>query len=256
MIIDQKAEREIRKRQLYIAQAIFDLCAKNNISCFLVGGSLLGAVKDQDILPGDKDIDIGMLREEYEKFISLIDELPDDLYVLEARKDTEYNWLFAKVCQKGTKLQPKDSPLFGPVTGIFVDVIPYDFVNLDERKRKADYKRAKLLKWFMLLKEKPSRMNPKLFILSVIGCFWSRNILIQYFTKSKNKTNMVGNVVGGTTKDWFMLDEIQDIQTVSLGGHVFMAPASQRYLDINYPGWEMMEMVRNEFDNYEIDWNE
>lgn len=143
MVIDQETERLIHERQIYITQAVFELRERHAISCFLVGGSLLGAVKEQNILQGDKDVDIGMLREEYEPFLSFTDELPDDLYILEARKNASYNWLFAKVCQKGSRLQPKETPLFGPITGIYVDIHPYDPVSMDEKKTKKDYRRGK-----------------------------------------------------------------------------------------------------------------
>ena len=140
MLIDQKAEQEIHKRQLYITQAVFDLCERHHIQCFLVGGSLLGAVKEQGVLKGDKDVDIGMLREDYERFCKMTSELPDDLCFCEARSDDSYNWLFAKVYQKGTKLIPKEVPMFGPATGIYVDINPYDYVSEDEEKRKAEFK--------------------------------------------------------------------------------------------------------------------
>lgn len=103
-MVTKENEKEIRKRQLHITEEIFRFCQEKNIRCFLTGGSLLGAIKLHQIIPGDKDVDIGMLREDYEKFLAVSHELPKDLEIIEARKSASYNWLFAKVFQKGTQL--------------------------------------------------------------------------------------------------------------------------------------------------------
>lgn len=252
MTIDQKAEQEIHERQLYITQAVFNLCERHNIRCFLVGGSLLGAVKGQAILPGDKDVDIGMLRKDYEKFYRVANELPDDLCFLEARNGQGYNWLFAKVYQRGTKLIPRKTPLFGPITGIYVDIIPYDYISEDEKKRSVEYKSAKLKKWFMLLKEKPSKADLKFMFISIIAKTQRRDMLIKYFSDGRAKTNVVQNIAGGTEKDWFTVDEVNDMKPVTLSGHIFQAPVFQRYLDTNYPGWQAKDMSRTELDEYEV----
>lgn len=254
MIIDQKAEQEIHRRQLYITKAVFDLCKKHNIRCFMVGGSLLGAVKEKSILKGDKDVDIGMLREDYEKFYQIASELARDLTFLEARSDPNYNWLFAKVYQRGTRLIPKETPLFGSATGIYVDIIPYDYVSEDEDKRKVEYNLAKLKKWFMLLKRKPSKSNVKLKLMSILGKIQSRDKLVQFFADGQKKTSMVQNIVGGTEQDWFKLDEVMNLQPVEMNGSTFRAPVYKRYLDFNYPGWQERNMDRSELDEYEVEY--
>lgn len=254
MIIDQKAEQEIHKRQLYITQAVFDLCKNHDIRCFLVGGSLLGAVKEQGILKGDKDVDIGMLREDYERFCKVASELPDDLSFLEARTNASYNWLFAKVYQEGTRLIPKDTPLFGPATGIYVDINPYDYVSEDEDKRKAEFKQAKLKKWFMLLKEKPAKKDSRLTLMSILGKTQSREKLIEYFSRGQQKTGIVQNIAGGTEKDWFTVEEVADLQMVNMGESSFPAPGYTRYLDDNYPGWQEKNMSRTELDEFEVEY--
>lgn len=254
MLIDQKAEKEIHKRQLYITQSVFDLCEKHGIRCFLVGGSLLGAVKEQAILKGDKDVDIGMLREDYERFCKVSSELPDDLAFLEARTDHNYNWLFAKVYQKGTKLIPKETPLFGPTTGIYVDINPYDYVSEDEEKRKAEYKQAKLKKWFMLLKGKPAKKDLRLTLMSLLGKVQCRDKLIQHFSGRHQKTGILQNIVGGTEKDWFTVEEVSNLQMVTMNDHAFYAPAYTRYLDANYPSWQEKDMSRTELDEYEVEY--
>ena len=254
MTIDQKVEQEIHKRQLYITQAVFDLCAKHDIRCFLVGGSLLGAVKEQQILKGDKDVDIGMPREDYEKFCMVVSELPDDLSFLDARTDSSYNWLFAKVYQKGTKLKHKATRVLGPGTGIYVDITPYDYVSEDEKTRLFEYKKAKLKKWFMLLKGKSTGNNIKLKLIKLLGVTQNREKLINYFANGQKKTGIVQNIVGGTEKDWFTVEEILELLPLKMNGNVFLAPVWNRYLDTNYPGWQEKSMDRSELNEYEVEY--
>lgn len=253
MMINQKVEQEIHKRHLYITQSVFDLCELYNIRCFLVGGSLLGAVKVGSILPGDKDVDIGMLREDYERFIALESELPDDLCLLEASRTVDYNWLFAKIYQKGTRLKQKDSSFWYDNIGIYVDIIPYDCVSATKIKRELEYKKAKLIKWSLLLKEKPLGSGLEYKIASIIGKVQSRESMIRYFSERKRKTSVVQNIVGGTNKDWFTMQEIENLQKVSLSDHIFEAPFYRRYLNLNYPGWEFQNMSRSELNKYEVE---
>lgn len=124
MGLDEGAERRLHEKQLYIAEAVNELCLADGLCCFLTGDSFLGTVKGQTIVSGDEDIDLGMLREEYEMFLSFADELPDDLQVLEAGKDDTYNCLFAKICLKNTRLSYKEGKDTG--TGVYIDICPYD----------------------------------------------------------------------------------------------------------------------------------
>lgn len=250
-MIDAITEQEIHSRQLYIAKAVFDLCDKRGIHCFLVGGSLLGAVKEGSILQGDKDVDIGMLREDYERFVKIASELPDDLKFLEARSDNSYNWLFAKVYQKHTKLIVKEPPLFGPSTGIYVDICPYDYV--DEKAEEGQRKNAKLYKWLMLLKGQPSRKSIKLSLIGMASRLIGREKIIYQFAHGYPKSDKVANLIGGTAKDWFYLKEIEGMGKVEMNDIQFNAPDWKRYLDENYPGWRDSDMSRNELDGYEVE---
>jgi len=63
--------------QLEILSWINEVCAKHDISWIMCYGSLLGAVRHRGFIPWDDDIDIGMLRSDYEKFMDVVAaELP------------------------------------------------------------------------------------------------------------------------------------------------------------------------------------
>ena len=65
---------ELKKIQLDILDVVMKFCDENNIHCFLDAGTLLGAIRHKGYIPWDDDIDVGMLRPDYDKFMKLFNE--------------------------------------------------------------------------------------------------------------------------------------------------------------------------------------
>ena len=88
-----KGETMIRQVQLAITRMAitFDkVCRKHNIKYWLWRGALLGARRHQGFIPWDNDLDIGIMKEDYEKFRLVSHELPSDIFVQNASSDPEY----------------------------------------------------------------------------------------------------------------------------------------------------------------------
>lgn len=74
------------------------ICKKHNIRWYLGGGTLLGAARHKGFIPWDDDVDIMMLREDYDKFLEVApDELPDGMILSDPKKDKYYNYAYAKL---------------------------------------------------------------------------------------------------------------------------------------------------------------
>ena len=66
--MDNEILRKVQLIQLDMLLEVDKICKDNNIKYYLIGGSALGAVRHQGFIPWDEDIDIGMLRKDYEDF--------------------------------------------------------------------------------------------------------------------------------------------------------------------------------------------
>lgn len=72
--MDNNTLRKVQLAQLEIAKEIKRVCDENDIKYFLDAGTLLGTVRHKGFIPWDDDMDIGMLRKEYDKFVKIAPE--------------------------------------------------------------------------------------------------------------------------------------------------------------------------------------
>ncbi len=118
--------REIQQMELGIMEYIHEVCQKIGVKYFLAYGSLIGAVRHKGFIPWDDDMDICMLREDYEKLQDYLITNPDDRYeVMSYKNNLNYVYPFMKVQDNQTYLLEEDVRIDSNM-GIYVDIFPVD----------------------------------------------------------------------------------------------------------------------------------
>ena len=126
--MDNELLRKIQLTQFEIFKQVHQIAQRNNITVYLYAGTLLGAVRHQGFIPWDDDLDIMVLREDYERLmVCLKAELADTYWLQNYETDPQYWQPYAKVRKKGTLYKEtalKD--IEDDKCGIWIDIFPVD----------------------------------------------------------------------------------------------------------------------------------
>ena len=136
---DQKTLDELHQIELEILTDFDKLCQENNLTYFLTGGTMLGAVRHKGFIPWDDDIDVGMPRKDYDKFIEIAPKILGEKYLLDCFEyNKKYYLPFAKIKKNNTIFDEGFYPDGFMHKGIYIDIIPFenvDEINFDLRLR-------------------------------------------------------------------------------------------------------------------------
>lgn len=143
MQYNQDVLRRLQLTELEILKDIDRVCRAHGITYWLDSGTVLGAMRHGGFIPWDDDIDVGMPRGDYERFLKVAPETLGARYCLSTPHTNPHQAaLFAKVMLKGTRFATAETQEAGFDQGIFVDVFPYDSVCPDPRDAKRQRRRC------------------------------------------------------------------------------------------------------------------
>lgn len=189
---------KIHSLELKIALEIKRICEKNNIRYFMTAGTLLGAVRHGGFIPWDDDMDIGMLREDYERFIKACEtDLGSEFFLQTWDTDPDYPFSFGKVRLNGTHFIEGFSEKGGMHNGIFVDIFPFDNVPDDFKEQKKQGRRyfiCKRLLWMKKgmgtnMKESSLKQAVKYYTFWVFAHLFRYESIKNYFKMVQTKYN-------------------------------------------------------------------
>ena len=122
---------EAQRISLRLLNELDEFCSSAGIEYYLIGGALIGAVREKDLLSWDDDIDVAMKREAYERFCKeYVDG--ENSALLTCFRSESYRPGIAKLSDKSTVfIEPGVSPSYG----VFLDVFPLDEVQSPDTLR-------------------------------------------------------------------------------------------------------------------------
>lgn len=127
-----KELEKLQKCLINMLSEIVDACEKHSIKPFLIYGNLLGKIRHDGFIPWDDDIDIGLLREDYDRFVRIFESELSDKYVISTPNgEHKAYYRFIQVGRKGTtrvsntNLLQYDSS--DPRSHCYIDIMPFDY---------------------------------------------------------------------------------------------------------------------------------
>lgn len=120
--------RELQLVELDILLKVVKICNDFNLTYYISGGTLLGAVRHKGFIPWDDDIDIAMPRKDYEKFRTIASKkLPSGYLYRNFKNDTNLKICFSRV--ENSSVQVKDtSARILEIRNAWIDIFPLDGV--------------------------------------------------------------------------------------------------------------------------------
>lgn len=223
---------ELKEIQLNILVALHRFCVEHGIKYSLAAGSLIGAVRHKGFIPWDDDIDIYLMRHEYNKLISLFPNNYEEKYcLLTIERDKNWHRSYGKLCDNRT-IEIEETRNKSEGIGIGIDIFPIDDVPDDLTEWMLYEKLRRLLRNMMTLKS--LELSKKRSIIKNILVLFSRIVLsplsFRYLSKIidnyAQKCNMKGyshvyeNCLGVyNSKHPWLKHDLEEVIDVIFEGH-------------------------------------
>lgn len=184
-------KRKYKSKLVDVFRAFILLCKENNLRYYCLGGTLIGAVRHQGMIPWDDDIDVAMPREDYYKFLSLQFGSDFPYEIISMENNSNYYLPQSKFCDKNsTILEHADIPC---IFGLFIDVFPLDGASDSLAERENDLLSFKRLTNKLHIQPKSSLSNFKSCLKRLIKgqLRTARNEFSLAFWKEKSRQKLV-----------------------------------------------------------------
>lgn len=128
----------IQKADLKLLQEMDRVCREIGVGYFICGGTMLGYMRHQGFIPWDDDVDVAMLRKDYDIFLREAPKYLSEGVFLQTREtDPNIPYLFSKIRLDGTEYCTEYNINRDFHKGLCLDIFPFDYVpnDLDERNK-------------------------------------------------------------------------------------------------------------------------
>ncbi len=258
---DDELIQKVRSIQIELLQKLVDVCHANGLRPFLIYGSLLGCVRNNGFIPGDDDIDVALMRDDYDQLMSLTDAFGDEYFLQTPLNDDCFYGGYAKLRKNGTTCVIPENWYKNCNEGIFIDIFPVDFAYSDKTKERQKLRRIRLLQRLLYAKSYGFFRNFKDMTLLVwkaykyAGMLKTRAQLVSAFdntVKSHDDSSKCciythylgqGEIVPQISRDFsFSAELVRDFQKVNFEGVEIDIPCGWKELLVKRYGSNFLEM--------------
>ncbi|HFI0306651.1 TPA: phosphorylcholine transferase LicD [Streptococcus suis] len=128
--LNEESLLQVHNQLEIMLKDLLEYCDAIEVTVFAVGGTALGTVREKGFIPWDDDIDLGMFRKDYQKFISEYDKHPiSKKYQLSAPSYNKSVNRFVQLFNKNTYVKTVYNQNSPEAQMLFIDIFPYDFVS-------------------------------------------------------------------------------------------------------------------------------
>ena len=146
MQVSDEMIARIKHVEFEMLEEVIKCCNVLKIKVYLDGGTALGAVRHQGFIPWDDDIDVGMLRKDFEIFISEGQRyLPKYLFLQSRLSEPNFLCNFAKIRDSRTTFIESSQRQLKINHGVYIDVFPLDYYPENSVERDRIQKKLRVL---------------------------------------------------------------------------------------------------------------
>lgn len=117
----------LHETDLEIVKEVVKICDENGLIYYMLGGTMLGAIRHKGFIPWDDDIDLGLPRKDYETFLEIAPKLmPKQYKLVNYKTDSNYHYYITRVLDTETKVIENRFASEGKYTNASIDIFPLD----------------------------------------------------------------------------------------------------------------------------------
>lgn len=230
--MDKEVLKKLHEAEIEILDEIVRVCDENDIKYFIIFGTLLGAVRHKGFIPWDDDIDVAMLRDDYERFLEIAPKkLKEKFFLDNINNSNDWYLHFSKVKNRNTIFEEELSLGFKGGKNIFVDIFPIDYVKDNHLSKKIVIKEkfVEFLSSVMRTRTFKKKESRKALIVSKFMSNKMAAKLIDKICISKIKTDYLMSYSWGLSDTFFAPKNIFfPLKKIEFEGKKYSAPKNHK----------------------------
>ncbi len=182
---------ELHSIILQIGKTFHKICQENNIPYYMLGGTLLGAIRHKGFIPWDDDMDFGIPRKHYFHALDILrKQLPPEYKVVTIEDGVGIFGEIAKVEDTRTVINEMGRDVTGKTAGVFIDIFPIDNTDNNYGKFSRNMLIQRLLHAQQLVMGHHSHYNIESIICKIISSIFGRFCFLKLLRRLVHKQGL------------------------------------------------------------------